>query len=94
MNWYALRGVIALAVSAVVVFPGWYFKFPLVSAFPLEAVLLVHATIFFWRPIYAANGMKLGEAMQKTPAIAFATLLGPVVLTFGALLSIFIQSVS
>jgi hypothetical protein len=94
MNWYVIRGVVALLVSALIVVPGLYFRLPIVSVFPLETVILVHATIFFWRPVYVANGMKLGEAMHKAPSIAFATLVGPVILTLGALLSILIRSVN
>lgn len=75
MNLFVFRGVVAIMVSALIVVPGLYFRLPVVSVFPLEAVLLIHATILFWRPVYVANGMKLGEAMYKAPAIAFATLI-------------------
>ncbi len=92
MNQYHVRGAVALLVNSIVVLPCWYFQVPVASTFPIEAALLVWSLCFFWRPIYAANGLKLGVAMQSTPSIAFGSLIGPCFFAVGALASICLRS--
>lgn len=88
------RGVLALVVGASAAFAGIYFKLPILGGYPLEALLLINGIFFFWRPVYALNGMKIGEAMQQAPAVAALSLAGAIMLTLGALLFVFLRTIN